>query len=471
MARVLIIDDNEMFRDVLSDTVVRMGHEVDSARTLNEGTAKASVGPYDVVFLDVRMPDGNGLEVIPRIRATPSRPEIIIVTGHGDPDGAELAINSGAWDYVQKSTSIQELELPLVRAIEYRERRPGDGSPVVLDRRDIVGSSTQLNESLRHLARAAASEANVLITGPTGAGKELFARAIHRNSARAQARLVVVDCAALPDKLVESILFGHKRGAFTSADRDRQGLVDQAQGGTLFLDEIGELPLGVQKTVLRVLEEHRFRPVGGQTEVECNFRTVAATNRDLDRMVREGLFRDELLFRLRALTVEVPPLRDRAGDIKELVRYYVDRAAERQGAATKGLSPDFLKGLAVYQWPGNVRELFHTLDSCLAAAGDQPTLYPHLLPRPIRVHLAKASLETRGGREETSPEPDRVKEPAEAPAGIPAWGEFRDAAVAEAERRYLAQLEVLTGGDIKEACRISGLSRSRLYALKSKHNA
>ncbi|MBU0516107.1 MAG: sigma-54 dependent transcriptional regulator [Proteobacteria bacterium] len=469
MAKVLIIDDNEMFCDVLSDTVLRMGHEVDSARTLVEGEAKASSGPYDVVFLDVRMPDGNGLEIIPRIRATPSQPEIIIVTGHGDPDSAELAINSGAWDYVQKSTSIQELELPLVRAVQYRERRRGGEPPVVLDRRGIVGSSPQLNDSLRHLARAAASDANVLITGQTGSGKELFARGIHRNSSRSEARLVVVDCAALPDELVESILFGHKRGAFTSADRDRQGLVEQAQGGTLFLDEVGELPLPVQKTFLRVLEEHRFRPVGGQAEVECHFRTVAATNRDLDQMVGEGAFRDELLFRLRALTIELPPLRDREGDLKELARYYVDRACERQEVATKGFSPDFLKGLSVYQWPGNVRELFRTLDSCLAAAGDEPTLYPHHLPRHIRVHLAQASLESKGGRQAHPPGPDQPWATIGATEAIPALSEFRDHVVAEAEKRYLGDLKALTGSDIKAACRISGLSRSRLYALRHKH--
>ena len=463
MAKVLIVDDDEMFSEVLSSMVERMGHDVVTALTLAEAVAAAEVGDFDVVFLDVRMPDGSGLDALPQIRGVKSEPEVIIITGLGDPDGAELAIKSGAWDYIEKPSSIKEMRLPLVRALQYREEK-GAGKPAVsLQRRGIVGESPGLQACLDVLAQAATGETNVLITGETGTGKELFARAIHDNSARAPKGFVVVDCAALPETLVESILFGYEKGAFTGADRSQEGLVKQADGGTLFLDEVGELPVSMQKAFLRVIEGHRFRPVGGKREMDADFRLVAATNRDLEAMVDIGQFRRDLLFRLRTLSINVPPLRERREDIQPLAMYHVARLCERNRMGTKGFSPDFLETLTAYDWPGNVRELIHTLERALTAAREEPTLFPNHLPTELRIQVARASL---------GPEPGAV--PAQ-PAvvdwrvGFPTLKELRDASLAKLEKDYLRELMERTGGNVSQACDVSGLRRSRLYELLKKY--
>ncbi len=307
MASVLVIDDDPKFCDVLSQLIREMGHHLRWVHTLREGLKEAAQGENDVVFLDVRLPDGNGLEALPRIRQMPGTPEVIIMTGEGDPDGAELAIKSGAWDYLEKPSSLEAMALPFLRALQYREEKKARSPRVALRLEGIAGQSRKMKASFDLVAQAASSDASVLITGETGTGKELFAWAIHQNSRRSGKSFVVVDCAALPETLVESILFGHEKGAFTGADRVREGLIQQADGGTLFLDEVGELPLTVQGAFLRVLQDHRFRPLGGRREVGSDFRVVAATNQNLNTMVDQGLFRKDLLFRLRSLTIELPP--------------------------------------------------------------------------------------------------------------------------------------------------------------------
>ena len=236
MAKVLVIDDDEIIAEMLSDMVSIWGHEVETAGSIEEGLAKAQAGSFDVAFLDIKLPDGNGLDLLPKIRQLPSAPEIIIITGFGDPDGAELAIKNGAWDYIEKSSSIKEMELPFVRAIQYRQEKRSKTPPVLLKREGIIGSTPQMHACFDFLAQTANSEGNVLVFGETGTGKELFARAIHQNSQRAPKNFVVVDCASFPETLVESIVFGHEKGAFTGADKAQDGLVKQAHGGTLFLD-------------------------------------------------------------------------------------------------------------------------------------------------------------------------------------------------------------------------------------------
>ena len=312
MAQVLIIDDDPLICDLLSRVFQRTGHEITKAFSAESGLQQVYSMPFDVVFLDVNLPDGNGLGLLPEIRKASSNPEVIIMTGAGDPEGAELAIKSGAWDYLEKGqASTQAMTLALTRALQYRNDKKGAARPVFLKRAGIVGESQPIMESLELVSQAAGGDSNVLLTGETGTGKELFARAIHENSHRSRGNLVVVDCTALPDNLVESLLFGHEKGSFTGADRTMAGLIPQADGGTLFLDEIGELPINLQKSLLRVLQERRFRPVGSQVEKDVDFRLVAATNRNLDEMVRQKLFRHDLLFRLRAFVIELPPLRDR----------------------------------------------------------------------------------------------------------------------------------------------------------------
>lgn len=439
--------------DMLSDMVESMGYHASCATTLREGLAMISSGPVDVVFLDIRMPDGSGLDTLPRIKALPSSPEVIIITGMGDPDGAEIAIKNGAWDYIQKSSSIKEMTLPFMRALQYREEKRTRRPLAAFKAEGMVGNCAAIRKCLDIMAEAAQSDASVLIVGETGTGKEVCARAIHDNGPMAARNFVVVDCASLPDTLVESVLFGHEKGAFTGADKSQEGLIRQAHGGTLFLDEIGELPFGLQKTFLRVLQERRFRPVGGKWEVESNFRLVAATNRDLGKLAAEGYFRTDLLFRLTAFTIELPPLRERRDDIRDLAVYFMMKTCERYAIGTKGFSPEFLEALLAYEWPGNVRELINAMERVIASAKYEPTLYPNHLPTEIRAKIARSSvLRELGGT-------DPLNTP------LATLEEYRDIA----ERRYLQDLLLATRGNIQSACATSGMSRSRLYALIKKH--
>ncbi len=459
MANILIIDDDQIMCETLVDKVGRMGHEAAWASTLKSGLKQAHSGMFDVVFLDVRMPDGNGLDMLPKIKTAPSSPEVVIMTGDGDPDGAELAIKSGAWDYVEKPSSIEQMTLPIMRALQYREGRQAKKPTVALKREGIIGDSPEIRRCLDLLAQAASIESNVLITGETGTGKELFARAVHDNSLRASKNFVVVDCAALPETLVGSILFGHRKGAFTGADETREGLARQANGGTLFLDEVGELPLTVQRVFLRVLEDHRFRPVGDRREVESDFRLVGATNRNLDQMVEAGKFRSDLLFRLRSMVIDLPPLRKRKEDIKDLAVHCMNKFCGRYDTAPKDFSPEFLGLLTAYSWPGNVRELGHVMESALSGARNESTLFPVHVPDPVRIELARASMpisnSNRTGLDRSTRHSD----------SFPNMRIFLETT----ERKYLQDLVSFLNGNIREACRISGLSRSRLYARLKKY--
>ena len=323
MADIFVVDDDLVLQEMLVSRLERSGHSANCASTLEEGLKAVIKGEYDVILLDVQLPDGNGLEYLQRFKTVPSAPEVIIITGKGDEHGAEKAITSGAWSYIEKPDVIRELLLHLTRALQYREEKiKGYKIPLVLKRDAIFGNSTPLTKCLDQVAQAASSDASVLITGETGTGKELFARAIHENSRRAGREFITVDCAALPETLIESILFGHVSGAFTGAVNDQEGLISLADGGTLFLDEVGELSLNIQKTFLRVLQEQSFRPVGSTFEKQCDFRIVAATNSDVEKCIGQGTFRSDLLYRLKAFSFTAPPLRERKEDIKLLATYF-----------------------------------------------------------------------------------------------------------------------------------------------------
>lgn len=458
MAKVLIIDDDRLICEALARKLKEMGHAAECAQTLKSGLGAAVSGAYDVVFLDVMMPDGDGLQSIPAIREAYTAPEIIIMTGVGDHAGAEMAIKSGAWDYIEKPASLSALTLSLTRALKYRAIRLAQ-APECFRRDGLIGESTEMRRCLEQAARAAASDVNVLIVGETGTGKELIARTIHANSRRSEHAFVAVDCAALTENLAQSALFGCEKGAFTGADRAREGLIKLADGGTLFLDEVGELPLSIQKSLLRVLQERRFRPLGTSREVKSDFRLIGATHQDIDGMVSEGSFRQDLLYRLKAFPIAVPSLRDRREDIALIALHVIEHACADTGLAPKACDPDLLSDLARYNWPGNVRELVNALERACAEGGSDPVIFTRHLPDHVRIGIAHAALNK--GR------PGRMIR--EASSGVPSLQEARDAAVLEVERDYLARLITIAGGELSKAMSLAGLSRSRFYELLKKH--
>ncbi len=461
MATVLIVDDDPMLCTALSEVLRALGHAPDSARTLAKGLEMAEAGGYELVILDVRLPDGNGLDALGRFRGAPQSPEVIILTGAGDADGAEMAIRSGAWSYITKPPTLNNIRLPVERAVEYRRTRRATQPAPPLKDTGIVSASRAMAACLDRAASAARTDAGVLIIGATGTGKELFARAIHAGSARRKGPFVVVDCAAIPEHLAESMLFGHERGAFTGAERRHEGLIHQADGGTLFLDEVGELPLVLQKALLRVLQERCFLPVGGTGLVRSDFRLVAATNRDLEAMVRKGEFREDLLFRLRTITIDLPPLREREDDARRLAEAFLERFCRAQGIVAKGMASDFLEALGRYHWPGNVRELLSAVENALSSAEGEPNLQARHLPTNIRAALARAALDGAVCGPEGDAGPGSPN--------FPTLADFRQARLEDAERTYLAELLRATGGDVRRCLVASGLSRARFYALLKKY--
>jgi len=473
MAEILIIDDDPQVSSTLGTLFSRLGHNYCEAATLAEGREVACRQAFDLIFLDVRLPDGNGLELISEFGDSPGQPEIIILTGAGDPDGAELAITSGAWDYVEKGSSIKEIILPMERALQFRREKQRSRRQKILQFDNIIGSSAPLQRCLDLLALAATGQSNVLIHGETGTGKELIARAIHASSERAEKNFVVVDCATLPPSLIESVLFGYRKGAFTGADHNHDGLIAEAAGGTLFLDEIGELPLKTQKVFLRVLQERTFRPLGDTAEQHSDFRLIAATNRNLEELAQSGDFRRDLWYRLKTLEIEVPPLRRRSEDIPELVKFHLQRLTHRLDDSKRPVA-EFIDALMLYDWPGNIRELVNTLEAAILNAGRGEVLLPQHLPPQIRIFSLRRSLE----RSEVSkmeeqakltpkPGPGRLPPPkiTSTATKLPTIKEYRR----QADAHYLDQLLRTTGGNISTAVRISGLSRSTFYSLLQKH--
>ncbi|MCB2184204.1 MAG: sigma-54 dependent transcriptional regulator [Desulfobulbaceae bacterium] len=471
MAHVLIIDDNQAGSSRLHSLMQKKGHQCSVAFDVQEAMRFSREQNVDVVLINSIVLQGkNGIHVH-QLHTTPSAPDVIIMSENGCPEEAEKAINNGAWDYVVTNGSLQSITAPLSKVIKYRQKQKRDSTAQKqqeIKTAGIIGKSAALKSCLATLMQAAQSDTNVLITGETGTGKELFATALHENSRRRNGNFVVVDCAALPETLVESTLFGHEKGAFTGATHKQYGLVNQADKGTLFLDEIGELPMSVQKSFLRVLEERRFRPVGGKGEIKSDFRLVAATNQNLDAMVDKGLFREDLLFRLRTFSLELPPLHSRLTDTAHLVKYFIQQRAKNNPIFDKAISKDFLMSLRKYQWPGNVRELFHALEHSCAAAQEHTILFPYHLPTYIRVEIAKASLprtpdsKKSPSEKEEKPEKTCVYHTINARRSLQ---QVREEVLAKTEETYLKELLANTGRNISQAIEISGLSRSRLYQL------
>ncbi len=470
--RILIIDDDVQVCETIASLINRKGLQSRIAHNIVDGLNVLENEYIDIVFLDVRLPDGNGLDALERINQSPSNPEVIILTGLGDPDGAETAIQRGVWDYLVKPSPIKQIKFTLQQALQYRAAKAPQTAPPTLELEGIIGSTEIMHQCYNLITKAALSSANVLLTGETGTGKELFARTIHRNSELKNGPFVVVDCASLTETLVESTLFGHVKGAFTHAMQDQDGLVKLADQGTLFLDEVGELPLSIQRSFLRFLQEHTFRPVGGSKEIHSNFRLISATNRDLDAMTERGEFRKDLLYRLKTIQLNLPPLRERPEDIKALAVYFSSKMCARNAVPTKGFSQDFFDTLRLYDWPGNIRELSNVIERTVLLAGQQNVLYAMHLPREIRAKAARVSLAKpsgEGGEAEKNPAQSTEEYTALIDSGLKGhMMSFKDFKK-EIELAYLQKLFNQTQGDVTEMLKISGLSRSHFYALLKKY--
>lgn len=466
MAKVLVIDDDRLTCEALMELVHNLGHDAECALSIREGLEKNLSEDFDVVFLDIRLPDGNGLDILPQLKELPTPPEVIILTGLGDPNGAELAIRNGAWDYLQKPLSPKKILLPLQRVLKYRDNlRETSERELLLKRCDIVGTGPAISQALERLGTAAHSDASLLITGETGTGKELFARALHDNSRRSHGPFVVVDCASIPSTLLESTLFGHVKGAFTGADRANSGLILEAHGGTLFLDEVGELPLSLQKKLLRVLQERKYRPVGGSQEISSDFRLVAATHRDLNEMVQDGTFRDDLLYRLGSMTIKLPSLRERTEDLAELTHCLADRICQKNAIPPKKISQDFMETLGKYDWPGNIRELSNVLENALVNAYGHTELFAFHLPERVRISMLKHSLSSR----ENPLEIDTSGFQPELSADLPCYKEYRSQILDQADKFYFSRLMEASCWDVERACAISKLGKSRVYSQLKLH--
>jgi len=464
MAHILIVDDDLEITGILNQQVASLGHAGVEAHRLDEGLAKAGASAYDIVLLDINLPDGSGIDAMEKFRMSPGNPEIIIITGQVSSENASLALKSGAWDYLAKPFSHNELALHIRQALDYRREKKAIAQEFCsFD--SIIGHSPVMMRCREKLALAAQSDAAVLITGETGTGKELFARALHEQSLRAGKNFVVVDCTVLPENLVESILFGHEKGAFTGADKAHKGLIERADGGTLFLDEIGDMPVPVQRSFLRVLQERAFSPVGGDREQTSDFRLIAATHRPLEEMADKGLFRSDLLYRLKTFQIEIPPLRSRTEDIQPIALFYLGRLESRYDTGQKRISDDFIETLAAYPWPGNVRELINALESAFAEAQHETTLYKKHLPVNIRLHQVTAAMQEEKAANAV-PETSSAAVVAESAAqsASPNIRSFR-AYKKDMEKKYFEELLPLAARDIDKACSLSGLSRSRLYEL------
>jgi len=367
MGRILIADDHDALRRGLARALTEAGHDTEEAPNGNTAIARLHDGFFDVVLSDLKMGGSDGLEVLRTAKALHPSTAVILMTAFGSVTTAVEAMKSGAFDFVQKPFEIEEMEVKIEKALELRRMRHEldylrhtQNDIYEFDR--IIGSSGALAKVLTVVRKVAKSNTTVLIRGETGTGKELIAGAIHHNSLRASRNFVRVNCAALQENLLESELFGHERGAFTGADKQRIGRFEQADGGSLFLDEVGDMSANTQAKILRVLQEHEFERLGGTRTLKVDVRLIAATNKNLATMVSSGQFREDLYYRLNVVSIDMPPLRDRKDDIPALAEFFVRRFSAELKRKMDGIRPDALKLLLRYNWPGNIRELENSIE-------------------------------------------------------------------------------------------------------------
>src|SRR5215212_9416693 len=373
MARILVADDHDALRRGLALSLTAAGHEVDEAGNGNAALERLHEGYYDVVVSDLKMGGSDGLDVLRTTKTLHPTASVILMTAFGSVSTAVEAMKHGAFDYVQKPFELEEMEVKVEKALELKRLR-NELDYLRNERQEnydfdrIVGGSEALQRVLGVVRKVAKSNSTVLIRGETGTGKELIAGAIHHNSLRSARNFVKVNCAALQENLLESELFGHEKGAFTGADRQRIGRFEQADGGTLFLDEIGDMSASTQAKILRVLQEHEFERLGGTRTLRVDVRLIAATNRDLPGMVAQGTFREDLYYRLNVVSIEMPPLRERKDDITALATFFIRRFSGELKKKIDGLDGDAQKLLMRYNWPGNIRELENTIERAMLLA-------------------------------------------------------------------------------------------------------
>jgi len=447
MARLLIIDDEASIREALSQLFEYEGHEVLAASTGRAGLKLAAEETPDVVFLDVKMPEMDGLEVLERLRAQLPTCQVVMISGHGTIDTALEATRHGAYDFLEKPLDTNRLLVTLRNALSIR----GLADSVAQLRSDvearyaIVGESPKIRQVLERVERVASTDARVLITGENGTGKELVARAIHRLSRRAGKPFVEVNCAAIPSELIESELFGHMKGSFTGAVQDRAGKFEQAHEGSLFLDEVGDMSLAAQAKVLRVLEEDRVTRVGGQKARAIDVRIVSATNKNPRTEIEAGHFREDLFYRLNVVPIHVPPLRERREDIPLLVSHFVAMMSSRDGLPTRGFTEDAIAMLRDLDWPGNVRELRNTVERLLILAPDD--------------RITRADVELLAiGRREAASDGEGIL------LGAETFADFKD----QSERVFLLHKLRDLDWNVSEVARVLDMPRSNLYKKMEK---
>jgi DNA-binding NtrC family response regulator len=436
---VLVVDDEKNIQLTLSRALSMAGYAVETASGGREALEKIAALPVDVVVMDVRMPDLDGLAVLERARQTRPELPVVIMSGHGSIETVRGAFKLGAFDYLEKPITEKEKLLVAVKnALDLQSLRAENAAlRREAGRSDLLGSGAAMRRLLEIVRRAAPSEGRVLLTGENGTGKELVARAIHENSRRRSGPFVKLNCAAVPAELIESELFGHERGAFTGAVAARRGKFELADGGTLFLDEVGDMPAAMQAKVLRVLQEGEFERVGGQQTLRCDVRVVAATNKDLPAEVEAGRFREDLFYRLNVVPIHAPPLRERKEDLPELAARFLAEACERNGRRQMALGREAVLALQSHEWPGNVRELRNLLER-LVILCDGPELSADDVSRVMP-----------GARR---PRTDRFR----------AGASFHEL-VEDAEREIILGGLDANEGNVSDTARALGLERSHLY--------
>ena len=380
MAKILIIDDERAIRNTLKEILEFEGYTIDVAENGRAGLDRALAGSYDLIFTDIKMPELDGLEFLSHYRAgmaehNSEEAPVVVITGHGSVDTAVDALKGGAFDFIQKPLDLNRLLLTTKHALEHKSlvQETKVLRKKVGKRNQMIGESPAIERVRAIIDKVAPTEARVLITGSNGTGKEVVAHLIYENSQRAKGPMVEVNCAAIPSELIESELFGHMKGSFTGAVKDRAGKFEQADGGTLFLDEIGDMSLSAQTKVLRALQENEITRVGSDKTIKVNVRVIAATNKDLKKEIEKGNFREDLYHRLNVIPIHVPDLKDRKEDIPLLVNHFIQQICAEQGWKAKSINDDAIMALQHHDWPGNIRELRNVIERLIILSADTIT--------------------------------------------------------------------------------------------------